>query len=51
MMALHAKDYYVSPIYPILFAAGGIAWERRFAQRRRCHRMTAPSPSPSSRRC
>jgi Dolichyl-phosphate-mannose-protein mannosyltransferase len=35
MMALHAKDYYVSPIYPILFAAGGIAWERRFAQSRR----------------
>jgi hypothetical protein len=33
MMALHAKDYYVSPIYPILFAAGGIAWEQRFAQR------------------
>ena len=31
MMALHAKDYYVAPIYPILFAAGGIAWERRFA--------------------
>ncbi|MCU1319786.1 MAG: hypothetical protein JWP98_1304 [Edaphobacter sp.] len=34
MMALHAKDYYVSPIYPILFAAGGIAWEQRFANRR-----------------
>jgi Dolichyl-phosphate-mannose-protein mannosyltransferase len=34
MMALHAKDYYLSPIYPILFAAGGIAWERRFAHRR-----------------
>lgn len=33
MMALHAKDYYVAPIYPILFAAGGIAWERRYAQR------------------
>jgi hypothetical protein len=33
MMALHAKDYYVAPIYPILFAAGGIAWERRFANR------------------
>lgn len=33
MMALHAKDYYVAPIYPILFAAGGIAWERRFARR------------------
>ena len=27
MMALHAKDYYVVPIYPILFAAGGLAWE------------------------
>ena len=34
MMAMHAKDYYVSPIYPILFAAGGIAWETRFARRR-----------------
>jgi hypothetical protein len=33
MMALHAKDYYVAPIYPILFAAGGIAWEQRFATR------------------
>jgi len=33
MMALHAKDYYVVPIYPILFAAGGIAWEMRFASR------------------
>ena len=33
MMLLHAKDYYVIPIYPILFAAGGIAWERRFANR------------------
>jgi hypothetical protein len=34
MMALHAKDYYVSPIYPILFAAGGVAWEMRYATRR-----------------
>ena len=32
-MALHAKDYYVAPIYPVLFAAGGIAWERRFASK------------------
>ncbi len=30
-LAMHAKDYYVSPIYPMLFAAGGVAWERRFA--------------------
>jgi hypothetical protein len=32
MMALHAKDYYVVPIYPVLFAAGGIAWERYFGK-------------------
>ncbi|MGD0831713.1 MAG: glycosyltransferase family 39 protein [Terracidiphilus sp.] len=25
MMALHAKDYYVAPIYPVLFAAGSAA--------------------------
>jgi len=34
MMALHAKDYYVVPIYPVLFAAGGMAWEQRLANRR-----------------
>ena len=34
MLFEHAKDYYVSPIYPILFAAGGIAWETRLARRR-----------------
>jgi hypothetical protein len=27
MMALHAKDYYLAPIYPVLFAAGGMAWQ------------------------
>jgi hypothetical protein len=27
MMVLHAKDYYLVPIYPMLFAAGGLAWE------------------------
>jgi len=31
MAALHAKDYYLAGIYPALFAAGAIAWERRFA--------------------
>ena len=31
MQALHAKDYYLAGIYPALFAAGGVAWERRFA--------------------
>ena len=29
MFALHAKTYYVTPIYPILFAAGALAWEQR----------------------
>jgi dolichyl-phosphate-mannose-protein mannosyltransferase len=28
MMALHAKDYYVAPIYPMMFAAGGVYWEK-----------------------
>ena len=27
MMALHGKDYYLAPIYPMLFAAGGVFWE------------------------
>lgn len=26
-MAFHAKDYYLAPIYPMLFAAGGAAFE------------------------
>ena len=26
MMAMHAKDYYVAPIYPVLFAAGSAAF-------------------------
>jgi hypothetical protein len=34
MFAMHAKDYYLSGIYPAMFAAGGIAWERRFAASR-----------------
>jgi len=41
MMAFHAKDYYVVPIYPILFAAGGIAWEQRFADRAAVRRNRA----------
>lgn len=34
MLALHAKDYYLAAIYPPLFAAGAVAWQRRFAARR-----------------
>jgi hypothetical protein len=33
MIALGAKDYYVTSIYPVLFAAGGVAWQQRFAAR------------------
>ncbi len=29
---LHAKDYYLAPIYPVLFAAGAIAWQHRVAR-------------------
>ena len=33
MMALKGKDYYLAPIYPMLFAAGGAFWERAIAMR------------------
>ncbi len=41
MIALGAKDYYVVPIYPVLFASGGIAWQTRFASRRSVQRDRA----------
>ena len=28
MMAMHAKNYYVAPIYPVLFAAGAVAFSQ-----------------------
>ena len=28
MMLLHAKDYYLAPIYPMMFAAGGVVWDK-----------------------
>jgi len=34
LMAMHAKDYYLAPIYPVYFAAGGVAffsWARERA--------------------
>jgi 4-amino-4-deoxy-L-arabinose transferase-like glycosyltransferase len=34
MMGLKAKDYYLTPVYPMLFAAGGVFWES-FTRRRR----------------
>jgi hypothetical protein len=33
LIVAHGKDYYASPVYPMLFAGGAIAWER-VAQRR-----------------
>lgn len=41
MMTLHAKDYYVIPIYPVLYAAGGLAWELRFGARKGVQRGSA----------
>lgn len=34
MMILKAKDYYLAPVYPMLFAAGAVWWEQLFEQRR-----------------
>ena len=34
MWKLHAKDYYLLGFYPVLFAAGGLAWEHRYRNRR-----------------
>ena len=31
MLLLHAKSYYLAPIYPAFFAAGAVVLERRFA--------------------
>jgi 4-amino-4-deoxy-L-arabinose transferase-like glycosyltransferase len=38
MMALHGKDYYLAPIYPMLFAAGGVFWETFITARISAHR-------------
>lgn len=35
MMALKGKDYYLAPVYPMLFAAGGVFWEKLLANRAR----------------
>jgi hypothetical protein len=34
MIALHGKSYYLAPAYPMLFAAGGVCWERWTTNRR-----------------
>ena len=35
MMILKGKDYYLAPIYPMLFAAGGVFWEAQIGRRPR----------------
>jgi hypothetical protein len=35
MMILKGKDYYLAPIYPMLFAAGGVFWEAQIGARPR----------------
>ncbi|MEO6965972.1 MAG: glycosyltransferase family 39 protein [Acidobacteriaceae bacterium] len=35
MIHLFAKDYYVAPVYPVLFAAGALAWQRAFSASRK----------------
>jgi hypothetical protein len=34
MLALHGKDYYLAPAYPVFFAAGAVAWTTWAAQTR-----------------
>ncbi len=34
MIKLHAKDYYLAPVYPVLFAAGGVAFQSLFRTRK-----------------
>ncbi len=45
MMALKGKDYYLAPIYPMLYAAGGVVWEKWTESRRwlRWLRVTIPA--------
>ncbi len=45
MMALHGKDYYLAPIYPMLFAAGGVFWEKFVAARPRMRWIKVALPA------
>lgn len=35
MIHFYAKDYYVAPVYPVLFAAGALAWQQTFSSSRK----------------
>ncbi len=45
MMALKGKDYYLAPVYPMLFAAGGVLWERCAESRRRLGWVRVAAPA------
>ncbi len=42
MIALHAVDYYLAPIYPLMLAAGGVAWEQ-WLRSKRVRKIALPS--------
>ncbi|HEY3929555.1 MAG TPA: glycosyltransferase family 39 protein [Candidatus Koribacter sp.] len=42
LLILKGKDYYVAPIYPIVFAAGGVLWEMLSSLRFRVLRYVLP---------
>jgi Dolichyl-phosphate-mannose-protein mannosyltransferase len=45
MMALHGKDYYLAPIYPMLFAAGGTFWQKAIESRARLRWLKVALPA------
>nr|HEV7955068.1 glycosyltransferase family 39 protein [Candidatus Acidoferrales bacterium] len=42
LMIMKGKDYYLAPIYPMLFAAGGVYWEKLTEVRWRWIRVAMP---------
>jgi len=45
MMKLHGKDYYLAPIYPMMFAAGGVFWEITIAAHAKLRWLKAAIPA------
>jgi len=45
LMLLKGKDYYLAPIYPMLFAAGAVFWEQFTAEHPRFRRLRRTVPA------
>jgi hypothetical protein len=45
MMVLKGKDYYLAPIYPMLYAAGGVFWEKLTESRLRLRWVRTAIPA------